>query len=814
MLLHTEPAFEGAEQLEEDLLGSAVRTEANRRIVLPKLYLHLWSLGKTLEADSSIVKRLYWKADKDGNVLREVKRFFMETAGEAPQLVDLYQLDLDAQNIQSIYFANGFFNANVRYVVKPLKSNPWKARVVFKIEEGLPYRIRSLTYETNGDEAIRELLEKTRSEAAVQAGDVYNEDALAAERDRINTLFKNEGYFLFNPAQISYKIDTTINTELDSAEQQSSNPINVFRPEQLVSAVVGDAERGPRRYRVLDMTMLFKRRYDVYTLRNFTIEILPNPGDTAELITIRPWELTPERRDSLGLPERRLYGHQPFIFRVTPKVIRILNLNTVAEQFMLLPGQPYDQSAARFTQRKLQELGVFGSVRVRFDEVDTLNKVDGLVTMTLLDRLNFRVGLESFQSEDVRLNTNLPGFGVNFQFSKRNAFKRGERLSARLNGTVSFYRPDQEADFQYYYQYGGELNLSFPRLLLVYPLVKDWKHIYSPSTSIGLNYNFENPVEFQRSTAAIDFTFNWLHNQNMPQWRSSLTLLQLSIVNSQLDSSFQQRVSSDVANDPTVSFFILRDFQPRFISQSSYYLTYTDFYGQSRSRLTTFLRPGMEFGGNLPYLVDVIGRTTEAGDGDLTDALIGGTQYYGQFYKLSLEGRAFLPLSEKAELVARAILGYAHGWNYTAVIPFENRFFAGGTNSVRGWQANTLGPGTFPGSANSVIALGGEYKAEFSLEFRRDLISYLEGALFIDAGNVWFSENGGFDDPRGKLSRETLHLGVAGGAGIRVDLDFLVIRLDIGQQLYSPVRKEAVVYQWDDLGGNRIQYNLAIGYPF
>jgi outer membrane protein assembly factor BamA len=167
--------------------------------------------------------------------------------------------------------------------------------------------------------------------------------------------------------------------------------------------------------------------------------------------------------------------------------------------------------------------------------------------------------------------------------------------------------------------------------------------------------------------------------------------------------------------------------------------------------------------------------------------------------------------------VARAFVGVARPFNFTKIVPYENRFFTGGASSVRGWQSSTLGPGTFRSDSvriNNLIAPGGEYAIELNAEYRYAATDAIQFAFFVDAGNVWFGKNSGFGDSRALLTKDNLELGVAAGVGLRFDTSFFILRLDVGQQIYAPDVRTIVVRRLSQIGNNRIQYNIGIGYPF
>jgi outer membrane protein assembly factor BamA len=804
MLIRSQPRYKGNEALSSDALNGAVKSQPNSRILLPKVKLHLYSLGVTLERDTSWLRKVYRRVQPSENLLNATTQYLTENIGEKPALVDTNQLTRDANNIESLYFSRGFMNAQVRYRVRPLLWNPKKARVFFHVQEGHGYRIRDIEYDSPNQDIAR-ILKEAQTYAALQPGQLYNEDNLADERSRIADALRNHGYYTFNAGQVSYVIDTTI----DYQPRRGQTPGQGGKPllENILSA-------NPNT-EWLDVRVVVPGDFTAYEIGDIAIEIRKKPEDEKRYLEVDPNALTPARRDSLALPRRKVQSGLPMTFYTTPEILHQLNLNTVARQIRMRPGERYSLEEARAMQRRLQDIGIFKNTILRFEPNDSTEQVDLRVELSLLDRFNVRVGLESFQRQDnSQIGANLPGLGLNLEGTKRNAFRRGELLNGQLRGNISFYKPRPDASLDFYYNYSGRVNVRFPRLLLLQGPLRKLTRTISPTTTVSGSYNFDRPQEYLRTSTSLEYSYQWYHRLESPQRQSYFAPLQLTVVNSTLFDSTAIFQNLDPEQNQ-IRELIRRDFRPRFTSKASYFYTYSDKYSQDNTRLTTFFRAGFELGGNLPLLFDWLGKVTGRGDGTLQDGAIGGEQTYGQFVRMSWEGKAHYPFDQHNQLVGRLFLGYAKGLKYTPLIPLENRFFAGGTNSIRGWQSNTLGPGTYDKEINQILGVGGEYKLEMNAEYRFDMVSSLEGAFFVDAGNVWFSQGGGFQEPSGELSAETFQLGIAGGVGIRLDFSFVVIRLDLGQQLYAPDIQDWVLQDFpDDIGGERLQYNLAIGYPF
>lgn len=803
LLVERTPVFKGdSALLTEDLL-TAVRTRPNKRILYSRPYLLLYNAGKSIQKDTSRLKRLYRRIDPSTYYERSLTEWLLTVAGEKPSIVDLKQVAADCRNLESLYFGRGYFNAQVRYEITPSPFAAKQARVIFHIKENQPWRINEISWNTRDSSALR-LIESQQKKSRLLSGALYREEDVTAERARINELLRDNGYYQFNARWLIFEVDTSVSLPevvpnlLDSIQKPCSwVNIRIILPDSLEAYVIS----GVR-----------------IRLRYFLEDELDAIFDASTL--------TDSLRRELRLSKRRFSADNPLQIQSRREYLRTVNLNTISRTILIRKNQPFSVRNTRETQRTLQELGVFRNSLINYIVDENSRTLLCEIDLNVAKRFDYRIGVESFQTEHFTPSANMPGVGLNLQFGMKNAFRRGERLRFSGNTNLNFYNPDDSTGLQIYSQIGGNARLDVPRFLTVdfiASLLKKRQLLkyVSPNTSFSLNYNRQRPLEYLRNSLTMRLRYEWFHSDNHVtvddrQVRSEFTPIDLTIVNSELDPAFRQRI---LGEDALLAEFLLIDFRQRVTLFSSYYRSISDRYSLLRHRSTTLFRYGVEIGGNLPFLIDRFGNKLGLKDEDYRDQelVLGPYTYgYGQFLRASLEAKWFQPLGAKTELVARGMIGAARGWNFTLLTPFENRFFSGGTNSVRGWQSNTLGPGIFKVTSGSrIITLGGEYKLEANLELRRDLFSPFEIAVFVDAGNVWLSDRGSFIAEGGGLDLQNFQLGVAGGIGLRIDLTYFVMRLDLGQQLYAPDVQDWIVKRLpQDIGAPRLQYNLAIGYPF
>lgn len=803
LLLERQPVFRGDSGLKSDELKTAIRTRPNKRILTVRIYLQLYNAGASIQLDSSFAKRIYRKIDRSRRMEEDFAVWLQQIAGEAPVLIDRKQLAEDCRNLESYYFSRGYFDAQVRYEVVRSPWSPKEARVIYHIKEGPVRRINEVELEV-ADSNIRRILQNNLRKSRLRPGSVYIEEHFTSERNRLAELLRNQGYFHFNARRITFEVDTSLSaSDLNPEWEHLRNHSNAWLN---VRVLVNDSIQAYRISRVrarlryfledeLYLRLYAPENYDSLSRKLKMSRSAWSPNNSTEFLTRRPY-------------------------------LKTLNLNTIHEYLGLRSDDLFSARDTREAQRRLQELGMFRNILINYQPNDSLQTLLCLVDLNLAKRFDYRIGVESFQTEQFSPSANLPGVGLNLQLGIKNAFRRGERLRFTTSANLNFYNPDDTTQLQIYSQVGLTARIDVPRFLALDFVAKSfrdrgWLRYVSPNTSFSLNFNRQRPLEFLRNSLSMRLRYDWFHSDEHitaedRQVRSELTPIDLTIVNSELESTFRQRI---LGEDSQLAEFILIDFRQRITLFSSYYRSISDRYGLLRTRATTLFRFGIEIGGNIPYLIDRFSQIFGLLDMDYRDQTltIGPFSYvYGQFLRASLEARWFGPMGQHREFVARGVIGAARGWNYTILTPFENRFFMGGTNSVRGWQSNTLGPGTFKATSGSrIITLGGEYKLELNAELRQDIWSPLELAVFLDAGNVWLSDRGDFIARGSALDFSNFQLGIAGGLGVRIDLSYFVMRLDLGQQLYAPDLQSWVIKHFPkDIGFPRLQYNLAIGYPF
>lgn len=790
----TEFAFTDVKKssVDDELLLESIQTHPNRQVLVFKAFLNMYNLGITLRDYELLPEMAYRWVRPQGRLLDTIQYALINVVGEPPVLIDSAKLDSDIGNLRSVYFANGFFHPRITYAVKYGNGtlSAKKANVTFFIQENTAYVIDTILYKVR-DPMIRQYLSEAEKQTLILRGDRYNENTMTAERDRITDFLRTRGYLKFNSSMIRFAVDTTYGLKL--GDQNSVNsPIR----------------RCALSVEIMDAPIM----YDIQTVHMYMQPAEVNPYELS--ITVRGPELNDTIRDELNISRSQLNDTLKMTWHITNRVLEKVNLNLLGQYVYLREGERFSLFNARETQRKLQNFGVFRFSNIRYELYDSIRKMDVIIESQLSKKYQLKTGIEAFSENNKVLQSNLPGAGTYINFRNNNLFKGGEKMDISAKYSVSVYRPEQV--YKTFSTFGLNANLNVPRFL--FPWSGQFNMIrLNPITTFGATLNAETRAEFSRSTLGLSITYSWSLKRDAVYPKVAFSPLIVNLIISDITQSFQNRI--DNITPASLRVFVQRDYTSRFSTKSSLKVTWAD-YMTRRDKITQFFQPVLEMGGNLPYAIDrYFGNDTSYKDGFLGSL---NNITYGQFMKGSLEYKVFVPITRKLEFVARTFAGAATPWNFTTQVPFEFRFFSGGASSMRGWQSFTLGPGTYNSAGisggtgvNSLVAVGGECIFETNAELRFDLYDFIEGAAFIEAGNVWFLNSSSFDSDRGKLTAENMVLGLDAGLGLRMDFTVFIFRFDVGQQVYAPDIRKFIVNRFPrDIGGNRISYNLGIGYPF
>lgn len=448
------------------------------------------------------------------------------------------------------------------------------------------------------------------------------------------------------------------------------------------------------------------------------------------------------------------------------------------------PGDWYSESTVNTTYYRLSALNVFNSVNIEMTPADSA-VVDCDIRLGGSNMLGFKINAEMSSN-----SSGLIGVSPQLSFYHKNLFNGGERLSVDFTGNWQFM-PGTDVKST---ELGVSASLSFPRAL-GYPLEKA-RGRNIPRTEFTASYNYQNRPEYRRSIAGFTYGYtgqigNQIFYQLYPLQIDLVRLYDISESfsetlreNPYLWDSFQNQI------DAGVGLTLYHTTDASIVPKSSY----------GFSRLT------FDLSGNVISLFNRLMPVDEVSGHRLLLGLP-----YNQYVRAELELGKVLRFgrNEGQALAMRLDMGIGHAYGNSTALPFEKQFYAGGASSMRGWQVRTLGPGFSDIDYSFVIpSQTGDVKLEANLEYRFDMFWKLEGAVFADVGNVWRMDS---------INNEFLE-SLAGdwGVGLRVNLDFILLRLDAGFKVYDPAR--AAGSRWlrpaEWVGSDGYAVHFGVGYPF
>lgn len=475
--------------------------------------------------------------------------------------------------------------------------------------------------------------------------------------------------------------------------------------------------------------------------------------------------------------------------------------SVLARNIDLHTGRVYTVASQNRTQTNLNKLGIFRFINLNVTPIDSLRQSD---TLNVYLNGAFDVPLESeFEIDVSSKSNNFIGPGITFGINHKNIFKGGENLSVKLNGAYEWQTGSKQSSgnssLLNSYELGVNSSLSFPRLLAPRFLARRTNYPARTTFQIGVDLlnrpRYFRMISFSGS-ANYDFqTRSYMYHTFIP-----FKLVYNKLLNT--SESFNQTISENPA--------IALSFRDQFIPTLGYVLTFDRSYGPTQRRRFFWQNTLTEAGNILSGVISLTGKKGEK-------KLFGNE--FSQFIKGISEFKYYYRLWGDNWLASRFLVGAGYAYGNSTVMPYSEQFYIGGANSIRAFTIRSLGPGSYrppQGDVNGYFDQTGDFKLEANVEFRFKILGKLNGAVFLDAGNIWLLKN----DPKrpgGELTWKGFGKDIALGTGfgLRFDISYLVLRADLGIGIHTPYKNPDKPGYYniknfkDGLG-----FHLAIGYPF
>ena len=633
-----------------------------------------------------------------------------------------------------------------------------KAEAKYTVMPGPQYTIREVKYP--GDSTATEIdsvVSSIKRRSRLKKGQPYDLAVIKEERERIDQRLKNRGYYYFSPDYILVQVDSTVGKH---------------QVDLIVKVKDDTPERAKKVYTIDDIYI-----YPNYSLGNAR-DTLRSKTDSVQRykdFTI----IDPEQTFRPIIYDRTLFFHK---------------------------GDIYSRRDHNLSLNRLVNLGTFKFVKNEFRPSDSLDTaLDAYYFLTPLPRKSIRVEVLGKTN-----SANYNGSELNVNWSNRNAFRAAELVTISAFGGLEVQVSGQNKGFNVY-RVGGEASIVWPRFIT--PIKIQDSSAFVPRTRALVGYEYQNRAKLY-SLNSFRGSFGYLWKDN-PRTEHQLNVTDINFVSPATVTDLYRQQIAETANDEGVSP-LEKVIEKQLIFGPTYTFTYTNTM-RKRKRHTFYYKGSLDLAGTAAGLL----TGANIKQGDTTKVF---NVPFSQFVKTEHDFRHYLRLGEGSQLASRIVAGVGVPYGNSDELPFIRQFFIGGTNSIRAFRARSLGPGTYRPTVDENSFLpdqSGDIKLELNTEYRAQLYSVIHGALFVDAGNIWlWNENP--NKPGAKFSSKFLdELAVGAGAGLRFDLSFLVLRLDLAFPLRKPWLPEGERWVIDDIdfGGKNwrkenLVFNLAIGYPF
>lgn len=719
-----------------------------------------------------------WIYNKYANKDSDFARWMKKSFGRPPVLMSKVNPALRASVARSVLQSNGYLRSEVTYE-KVQQKNPKKCKIGYTIRLDTLFTLDSVAY-VHFPDSLQALIDSTRSESLIKPKGVFSVSALDGERSRLATLFKNNGYFYFNSNYASYLADTF---KVEGQAQLRFQLAEGLPPETLSKWYIGNITVQLRKSMREQFTDSVQRRY----------------------LTIRYSGKNPPIRPSTILKNLRLRPRQEFCY------------------------DNYLESSSN-----INATGIFSSTDFQFIPRVDADTLDVLLNCVFDKPYDFY-----FEANAIGRTSGRYGPETKIGFTRRNLFRGGEKLDINLHGSYEWqsgggYNSDT-------YQYGADIAIEFPRIIAPFynsdrvrrdkngRAIRRSRPYAAPTTYAKVSTDIvRRPDFYKMHVVSGEWTYRWQPTATSRHEFSPLT------VKYQFKNSTTTKYDTIIQDNPYIAV-TMSDY---LIPTMRYTYTYTS---PITLRHPIRWETTIEESGNITSLLDLArGRGYDEKYKTLFKAP------YAQFVRVETDFTKTWSLGTGSKLVGHLNTGVIFNYGNCDIAPVTELFYVGGANSIRTFSMRDIGPGRFPEFTTrnrqySYAFRNGDLKIVANLEYRTPIFGNLEGAVFLDAGNVWrlktdmltsiddyteVNENGltpqeqyeedmyYYDMMQFKPSKFLDDLALGTGIGLRYNLSFLVVRLDWGIALHFPYDTGKSGYFNINRFKGAHTLHFAIGYPF
>lgn len=806
--------------VKDDAVINQLYQKPNSSILGYRLRLNLYNLAKS-NPDSSYQakftnhpgkyeKQSKWLSAKQVDRLGQsfwYKGFhqFLKKTGEAPVIVDTVRTQKSIKRLEYHYFNNGFFNVKANYKLDSISAK--KAKIDYTITTGNPYFLDSIKT-TIKTAALDSMYKQMKSESFLKSAQQYKTNDFNEEKNRINTYFRNNGVYQFQPNYVTFDIDT-LNIE---------NKANVNLKINDYSFQENDSTR----------TEPFK----IYKISDVNIYTDYSATNSNDKIT-----------DSTTYNNFHLYSHEKLKYR--PRAI--------TDAVFITKGGLFADFKTVLTTRYLNNLKIFNYPTILYEVDKRDTTAQSLIAKVYLSprkkySLNTTFDVTHSNIQDI-------GIAGSVSQSIRNVFNGAETLEIAARANIGSSKDLANPDSQFFnvLEYGIDLKLNIPRIWFPFSTEKIIPKSMIPSTQLSTGLSTQKNIGLDKENFTALLAYNWTPKRNNTArfdlfnmqyvrnlnpknyfnvYQSSYDALNEigKVYNSNpeyvddngdliIEEGTQGFTNAVVSGNTALTamdqaFLDVNSIEERrirltendFILASSYTFSKTTRIDLKDNNFYLF-RTKIESAGSLLSLVSNAANLPKNENGNYEIFNL----EYSEYVKTEFDYIKYWDFSKEKVFAVRTFFGVAIPYGNSKNIPFSRSYFAGGSNDNRAWQPYSLGPGS-SGAVNDFNEAN--MKIALNAEFRFKILGSLKGAIFADAGNIWNV----LDDVTNEKARfnrlgDLKELALGTGFGLRYDLSFFVIRFDLGFKTYNPANE--IDKRWfNDYDFAHSVFNFGINYPF
>ncbi len=681
---------------------------------------------------------------------------WLRSLGQPPVIYDADLTDASRRQLRQAVINRGYMEAEVE-VDTLLRPEKKRAAVTYRIHTGEPHVISNMALNVP-DSAIRAILERDSAMFDIGAGDLFDRNRLDNLRTTIASRLHDEGYYGFSREYITFTADTV---------------------------------RGSK---------------DIALTLNLRAPDNTRPADPHHLYYIRSVTFVTEEATHAEHPDTVGYRNISVVYGPD----RYIKPSALYDMCFIEPGRPYSSRMVDKTYSSLSRLSILRFINIEMHPGGTVGNaemLDAVITISRNKKQSISLELEGTNSEGDL------GFGIGATYQNRDLTHRSELLSVKFRAAYESLSGNLDGFInKRFTEYAAEAGITFPKFELPFAS-RAFKKRMQATTEFALSFNWQERPEYTRVIAGIAWRWKWNNRLRDMARRHTFDLIDINYV--RLPRSTIDFIDQIAPSNPLLRY----SYEDHFIMRLGY-----TFYQTNRRIPTaevnafamqpsiTTWRFSAETAGNLLYGLSHLFKA-KRDDGAYK---VFGIQY-AQYVKGEIDHTYTLNLNSRNALAFHAGFGIAYPYGNSSMVPFEKRFYAGGANGVRGWGVRTLGPGCYD-SRNDVedfINQCGDISLILSAEYRAKLFWVFEGAIFIDAGNIWTiheypNQPGGMF----KFNKFYKQIAASYGLGIRMDFTYFLLRFDLGFKAHNPAMNQEPWPLIHPKWSRDANFHFSVGYPF